>query len=95
MGYDKSLWTKTYTTFGGCDIVALIENIVIGNLQGVSFSVTREKAPIYVMGRADPVSFSRGINVCLSTLLKTVKSKLKSMIIPWLRGSSSMAVQTC
>lgn len=41
--YDKSLWTKTYTSFGGCDIVALIENVVIGNLQGISYSVTREK----------------------------------------------------
>lgn len=54
------LWTKTYTSFGGCDIVALIEDVVIGNLQGISYSVTREKGPIYVMGRADPVSFSRG-----------------------------------
>jgi hypothetical protein len=55
------IWTKTYTSFGGCDIVALIEDTVVGNLQGVSYSVTREKAPIYVCGRADPVSFSRGI----------------------------------
>lgn len=54
------IWTQTYTSFGGCDIVALIEDAVIGNLQGISYSVTREKAPIYTMGRADPVSFSRG-----------------------------------
>jgi len=54
------IWTKTYTSFGGCDIVALIEDTVVGNLQGISYSITREKGPIYVMGRADPVSFSRG-----------------------------------
>lgn len=56
----SDIWTKTYTSFGGCDIVALIEDTVVGNLQGISYSVTREKGPIYVMGRADPVSFSRG-----------------------------------
>ena len=57
----SDVWTKTYTSFGGCDIVALIEDTVVGNLQGISYSVTREKGPIYVMGRSDPVSFSRGI----------------------------------
>lgn len=59
-GIGPEVWTRTYTSFGGCDIVAVIEDTVIGNLQGISYSVTREKGPIYVMGRVDPVSFSRG-----------------------------------
>lgn len=41
---NNELFTKTYTSFGGCDIVALIEDVAIGNLQGISYSVTREKA---------------------------------------------------
>jgi len=51
---------KTYNASGGCDIVATLDGILIGNLNGISFSTTREKAPIYVMGAADAVSFGRG-----------------------------------
>lgn len=51
---------QTYTTSAGTDIVATIDGILIGNLNGISFSTTREKAPIYVMGSVDAVSFGRG-----------------------------------
>lgn len=53
-------YTQTYTTFGGADIVATFNNRVIGELQAITYSVTREKAPIYTLGSADPRSFSRG-----------------------------------
>jgi hypothetical protein len=33
---------------------------IVGEVQGVSYTVTREKAPLYTMGSADPRSFSRG-----------------------------------
>ncbi len=33
---------------------------IIGELQGISYTITREKAPLYTMGSADPRSFSRG-----------------------------------
>lgn len=39
---------------------AVFANKVIGELQAISYSVTREKAPIYTMGSSDPRSFSRG-----------------------------------
>lgn len=58
--YDGDKITQTYTSFSGCDIQAFIESTLLGNVQGISFSVTREKAPVYVMGASDPVSFSRG-----------------------------------
>ena len=51
---------QTYNSSSGCDIVATIDGILIGNLNGASFSTTREKAPIYVMGSTDAVSFGRG-----------------------------------
>ena len=51
---------QTYTSAAGTDIVATIDGILIGNLNGISFSTTREKAPIYVMGSVDAVSFGRG-----------------------------------
>lgn len=60
MGNYTSQYTKTYTSFSGADIVATFNNIVIGELQAITYSVTREKAPIYTMGSANPRSFSRG-----------------------------------
>lgn len=51
---------QTYNSMAGTDIVATIDGILIGNLNGISFSTTREKAPIYVMGSVDAVSFGRG-----------------------------------
>ena len=55
-----SQYTKTYTSFSGVDMVVHIDNERIGEIQGISYSITREKAPIYVLGSANPASFSRG-----------------------------------
>lgn len=52
--------TKTFNSHSGCDIKATFAGIKVGELQGISITVSREKAPIYVMGRKDPVGFSRG-----------------------------------
>ena len=51
---------KSYTCSAGTDIYATIDGILIGNLNGISFSTTREKAPVYVMGSVDAVAFGRG-----------------------------------
>lgn len=51
---------QTYNASAGTDILATIDGVLIGNLNGISFSTTREKAPIYVMGSVDAVSFGRG-----------------------------------
>lgn len=51
---------QTYNSSSGCDIVATIDGVLLGNLNGISFSTTREKAPIYTMGSVDAVSFGRG-----------------------------------
>lgn len=53
-------YTNTYTTFSGADITASFGGTAIGNLMGITWSVTREKAPIYTMGSPNPRSFSRG-----------------------------------
>lgn len=57
---NASTFTKTYNSFSGVDMVCTFSNKVIGELQGVSYTIQREKAPIYTMGSADPRSFSRG-----------------------------------
>ena len=52
--------SKTFNSHSGCDIKATFAGVRIGELQGISFTISREKAPVYVMGRKDPVGFSRG-----------------------------------
>lgn len=55
-----SSYTKTFTSFSGADIICTFNGVVIGELQALTYSVTREKGPIYVMGDPNPKSFSRG-----------------------------------
>ena len=59
---------RTYTSFSGVDIRVIIVNL-IGQMQAVSYAVQREKAPIYVMGRVDPLSFSRGKRGIAGTMI--------------------------
>lgn len=65
-------YTKTYTTFSGCDIVPTFNGKVIGELQAITYSVSREKAPVYTMGSAEPRSFSRGKRGIAGTVVFTV-----------------------
>lgn len=65
-------YTETYTTFSGADIVAVFAGAVVATLAGVTWSVTREKAPIYTMGSANPRSFSRGKRGIAGSLIFTM-----------------------
>lgn len=60
---------RQYTSFSGADIKVVIEGEIVGALQAISYAVQREKAPIYVMGRVDPLSFSRGKRGIAGTLI--------------------------
>ncbi len=60
---------QSYNSFSGVDIKAVFNNVVIGELQAISYSITREKAPIYTMGSADPRAFSRGKRGIAGTLI--------------------------
>lgn len=63
----NNAFKQSYNSSSGCDIVATIDGILIGNLNGISFSTTREKAPVYTMGSVDAVSFGRGSIVNFAT----------------------------
>lgn len=65
-------YSKTYNSMSGVDIQAVFGGRVIGELQGVSFTVSREKAPIYTMGRVDPRAFCRGKRGIAGSLIFTV-----------------------
>jgi len=60
---------KSYHSFSGVDIKAVFGSKVIAEIQAISYSVTREKAPLYTMGSADPRSFSRGKRGIAGTLI--------------------------
>jgi len=53
-------YSQTFNSFSGADMQVMFGPTIIGELQGLSYTVTREKAPLYTMGSADPRSFSRG-----------------------------------
>lgn len=65
-------YQQTFTSFSGADIIATFNERVIGELQAITFSITREKAPVYTMGSADPRSFSRGKRGIAGSLVFTV-----------------------
>lgn len=46
-----SEFSRTYNSFSGVDIQASFAGVHISDLQGISFTVTREKGPLYTMGR--------------------------------------------
>lgn len=59
-GTTADSFSRTYNSFSGVDMSITFGGTHIGELQGLSYTVQREKAPIYTMGSADPRSFSRG-----------------------------------
>lgn len=53
-------YSRSYNSFSGCDIHATFAGKRIGEVQGISFTVMREKAPLYTMGNPDCRGYSRG-----------------------------------
>lgn len=68
---DFSRFTETYTSFSGADIVCSFGGSVIATLSGITWSVSREKAPLYTMGSANPRSFARGKRGIAGSLIFT------------------------
>lgn len=60
---------RTYSTFAGVDIQVVFGTELIGEMQALSYAVQREKAPLYVMGRVDPLAFSRGKRGIAGTII--------------------------
>jgi hypothetical protein len=54
-----SEFSRNYNSMSGADIKAVFHGKIFGELQAISYAITREKAPIYTMGSPDPRSYSR------------------------------------
>lgn len=63
--------SRAYNSFSGSDIKCVIGERQFAELQAISYSVTREKAPIYTIGSADPRSYSRNKRGIAGTLIWT------------------------
>ena len=60
---------RQYSSYAGVDIKCVLAGEIVGQMQAISYAVQREKAPIYVMGRVDPLSFSRGKRGIAGTMI--------------------------
>lgn len=67
--------TKTFNSFSGVDITPILQGKPIGEIQAISYSINREKAPVYTMGKADPRSFARGKRGIAGSLIFIVFDK--------------------
>lgn len=65
----SSPYSRSYNSFSGVDIKCVFANEIVAETQALSYSITREKAPIYTMGEPDPRSFSRGKRGIAGTLI--------------------------
>ena len=54
-----SPYVRTQTSLSGADVNLVLGNILMGNAAGLSYSITREKAPVFALGSPSPQSFSR------------------------------------
>jgi len=75
MAMSTNDYGKTYTSFSGADILISVGGKIMGELQGISYSITREKAPLYTLGSPDPRSFSRGKRGISGSLIFLVFNK--------------------
>lgn len=83
MSTDSLNLSRQYTSFSGVDIRVVIEGDAIGSLQAISYAIQREKAPVYVMGRVDPLSFSRGKRGIAGTLITLMIDQHLLMQLPF------------
>ena len=56
----NATFSQTFNSFCGVDMHVVMGGKIVADLQGLSYTVTREKAPLYTMGSANPRAFSRG-----------------------------------
>ena len=80
--------TYTFTSFSGADMRASAGGLELGTLTGLSFSITREKGPVYVAGNPNPIGVGRGRRGIAGSL---TFATLNKAALAELMGSSQFA----
>lgn len=72
-------YRNTYTSFSGADITVSIipkgsnaKPVTLGELQTISYSIYREKKPVYALGTMKPKGFVRGPRMVAGSMIFTV-----------------------
>lgn len=88
-------YMRSYTTFSGADITAAFNGIIFAELQGITYSVSREKSPVYCMGSPEPRSFSRGKRGIAGTMVFTVfdRDTLLDAFSKVMENNKNLAIQ--
>jgi hypothetical protein len=86
-----SEYAASYNSFSGVDMKATFGNKTIAELQGISISITREKAPNFTMGSPEPRAFSRGKRGIAGTMVFQFFDRMP--ILETLGRDSSMKFQ--
>jgi hypothetical protein len=72
---NQSTFQKTFTIHSGTDIHAVFNDLPISTVQGISYSITRQKAPIYTMGSSDLRAIARSKRGIAGSLIFTTTDK--------------------
>lgn len=81
----------TYSVFTGTDIYTVFSDQLISTMQGLSYSITRQKAPIYTMGSPDPRAFARSKRGIAGSMIMTTFDR--HALADFMRGSTFAAKQ--
>ena len=89
-------YTRTLSSFSGADLIVSFGKRVIGELQQITWSITREKVPVYTLGSPDPRSYSRGKRAIAGSLIFAVfdKDALLEALVEDLQNWQSFAPAT-
>lgn len=77
MNANKSTYQHSYTSYAGVDIIATMNvvgggTVVIGELQTISYSIHRDRYPVRVLGKINPIGFTVGGRTIGGSLIFTV-----------------------
>lgn len=85
----NTAYAQTYTVHTGTDIYAVFNDTVITTSQGISYSITRQKAPVYTMGSVDPRTVARSKRGIAGSMIMTTFDR--HCLGDFMRGSTFAA----
>lgn len=68
---ENTTYAQTFTVHTGTDIYAVFNDLVVTTSQGISYSITRQKAPVYTLGSVDPRSVARSKRGIAGSMIMT------------------------
>ena len=67
----QTAYSESYSVHTGTDIYAVFNDTIITTSQGISYSITRQKAPVYTLGSVDARSVARSKRGIAGSMIMT------------------------